>query len=311
MQIEEELARSSPEKDTMLTVGVFDGVHLGHKHLLLRLREQAGQRNLLSAVVTFDPHPQKVLSPETRLPFLTDLDQRITLLRNEGIEAIVILPFTHELAELSAHRFLLLLKNYLRMKGLVIGPDFTLGRNKEGNVNTLRTLGEDMDFTVTVVPPITINGEVVSSTAVRKALDEGDIVRVHSLTGRPFSLYGLVIAGASRGMKLGFPTANLDLDPEQALPAEGVYATWAYIDDRDYESMTYIGRQPTFGGSQSVVEVYILDYHGNLYGQRLKIDIIERLRGEKQFNTTEELRQQITEDIKRGRTIFCSEAKIK
>jgi len=309
MQVEEELSRLSPNKDTMLTIGVFDGVHLGHKYLLSQLTEQAGQRDLLSGVVTFDPHPQKVLSPQTKLAFLTDLDQRMTLIKNEGVEAIIILPFTQELAQLSAYQFVGLLKNYLRMRELVIGPDFTLGRNREGNVNTLRILGEDMDFAVTVVPPVMINGEMVSSTAIRKALADGDLKKVHNLISRPFNLHGRVIPGASRGAKLGFPTANLDIDPEQALPAEGIYATWAYINDRAYESMTNIGKRPTFGGHQSIVEVYILDYRGNLYGQELKIDIIEWLRGEKQFDTTEALRRQITEDIKQGRAILNSKGR--
>lgn len=309
MTIEEELSRLSPDRNTVLSIGVFDGVHLGHKYLLSQLTEQARQRNLLSGVVTFDPHPQKVLPPQTKLPFLTDLDQRTTLIKNEGVEAIIILPFTQELAQLSAYQFVGLLKNHLRMRELVIGPAFTLGRNREGNVNTLRTLGEDMDFTVTVVPPVMINGEMVSSTAIRKALADGDLKRVHYLIGRPFSLHGQVIPGASRGAKLGFPTANLDINPEQALPAEGIYATWVYINDKAYESMTNIGKRPTFGGHQSIVEAYILDYRGNLYGQELKIDIIERLRGEKQFDTTEALRQQITEDIKQGRAILNSRSR--
>jgi riboflavin kinase/FMN adenylyltransferase len=145
-----------------------------------------------------------------------------------------------------------------------------------------------------------INGEVVSSTAIRKALAGGDLNRVHDLIGRPFSLYGRVIPGARRGKDLGFPTANLEIDPEQALPNEGVYASRAYIGNQAHKSMTYIGKTPTFGGQQQSVEVYILDYQGNLYGQKLKIDIIERLRGDRQFVTAEELRQQIARDIKQG-----------
>ena len=154
-----------------------------------------------------------------------------------------------------------------------------------------------------------INGEVISSTAIRKALADGNLKRVHNLIGRPFSLHGQVIPGASRGTKLGFPTANLDIDPEQALPTNGIYATWAYINDKAYESVTNIGRQPTFGGRQNIVEIYILNYNSNLYGNELKVDIIERLRGEKQFDTTEALRQQITEDIKQGRTLLSSKSR--
>lgn len=146
----------------------------------------------------------------------------------------------------------------------------------------------------------------MSSTAIRDALADGDMKRVVNLIGRSYSLQGCVTTGAGRGVELGFPTANLDIDSRQALPAEGVYATWAYIDNQAYPSMTNIGRRPTFGGNGCTVEIYILNYHGNLYGRELKIDVIERLRGEKQFDTVEELKKQIAEDIKQGRAILDS-----
>ena len=304
MQVEEELGKLPAEKDMLLTIGVFDGVHLGHRYLISQLTELARQQGLLSGVVTFRQHPQEVLSPQTRLPFLTDLAQRTNLLKNEGVEAIITLSFTPELAQLSAGQFIGLLKKYLRMRGVVIGPDFALGQNREGNTDTLRRLGQEMGFSVTVVPPIIINGEVVSSTAIRNALAEGDMKRVQNLVGRPFSLHGRVIPGTRRGAELGFPTANLDTDPEQALPAEGVYVGWVHINDQAYPSMTNIGKRPTFGGSERVVEVYLLDYHGDLYGQELTIDIIERLRGEMKFDNLEELKKQIAEDVKQGRAIL-------
>ena len=306
MPVEEELARLSPEKDTLLTIGVFDGVHLGHKYLISQLKEHARQQNLLAVVVTFRRHPQEVLSPQTKLPFLTDLDERTNLLKNEGVDTIITLPFTREFAQLSAREFVSLLKKYLRMRGIVIGPDFALGRNREGNANTLRTLGQDMNFSVTVVPPVVINDEVASSTAIRKALADGDMKKVHQLIGRSFSLHGHVITGAGRGVELGFRTTNLDIDPEQALPADGVYATWAYVDDRAYQSMTNIGKCPTFGYNERTVEVYILNYDSDLYGRELKIDIIERLRDEKQFDNVEELKKQITEDVNQGIAILNS-----
>ncbi len=309
MQIEEELARLRPEKDTLLTIGVFDGVHLGHKYLLSQLTEQARERNLLSGVVTFNQHPQEALSPQTKLPFLTNLAQRIKLMKNEGVGAIITLSFTAELAQLSARQFANLLKKYLRMRGLVLGADFALGKDREGDSDTLRRLGEDMDFTVTVILPIMVNGEVVSSTAIRNALANGDMKKVLQLIGRPFSLNGRVIKGTGRGTELGFPTANLDIDQRQALPADGVYATWSHIDNQIYQSMTNIGKQLTFGGGQRTIEVYILDYHDNLYGHELTIDLMERLRGEKQFGTAEELKKQISEDIKQGRAILTSQAR--
>ena len=195
------------------------------------------------------------------------------------------------------------------MRGLVIGPDFALGRNREGDTDTLRRLGQNMDFSVAVVPPLVINGEVVSSTTIRNALAEGDMKRVHKLIGRPFNLHGRVIPGAGRGKDLGFPTANLDVDSQQALPPDGVYATWAYIDNKAYPSMANIGQRPTFGGSERVVEVYILDYYDDLYQRQLSIDIIQRLRSEQQFDTAEELREQIAEDIKQGRAILTEVTK--
>ncbi len=309
MQIEQELAELSPGKDMLLTVGVFDGVHLGHKYLISRLKVLAWQRNLLSGVVTFRQHPQAELSPQTKLPFLTDLSQRINLLKNEGVEAVIPVSFTRELAQLSVRQFVSLLKEYLGMQGLVIGYDFALGRNREGTGDALRALGQDMSFTVNVMPPVMINGEVVSSTAIRNALANGDMKRVQKLLGYFFSLHGRVVTGAGRGIELGFPTANLAVNSGQALPADGVYATGAYINDEVYPSMTNIGRCPTFGDSEHTVEVYVLDYHGDLYEHEMKIDIIERLRDEKKFDNAEELKKQIAEDVKQGRAILHSKGR--
>jgi riboflavin kinase/FMN adenylyltransferase len=301
MQVETELAKFSPEKDMLLTIGVFDGVHLGHRHLIARLTGLARRQGLMSGVITFSLHPREVLAPRTRLPFLTDIERRVELLKSEGVEAVIPLSFTPELARLTPKEFLGLLKKHLRMKGLVIGPDFALGKNREGDTNVLRQLGEEMDFSLTVVPPLTIDGEVASSTAIRQALAEGDMKRAQKLMGRPFRLHGEVVAGYGRGVKLGFPTANVDTGREQALPADGVYTSRAYIDDQAYQAMTNIGINPTFGGNRRLVEVYIMGYDGDLYGRELAIDIIERLRGEIKFDNPEELKKQIAEDVKRGK----------
>lgn len=304
MLVEEELAELSPEKDMLLTIGVFDGVHLGHKYLISQLMEHAKRQDLLGGVVTFRQHPLEVLSPQTELPYLTNLAEKVNLLKNEGVDTVITLSFTPELARLSAGQFVGLLKKYLRMRGLLIGPDFALGRDREGNADTLRALGQDMNFGVIVISPVRVNDEVVSSTAIRDALADGDMKRVVSLIGRSFNLQGRVTTGVGRGSELGFPTTNLEIDPKQALPAEGVYVTWAYIDDKAYQSVTNIGRRPTFGGNGRTVETYILNYHGDLYGRELKIDIVERLRGEKRFNTAEELKKQIAEDVKQGTAIL-------
>jgi len=304
MSVEEELAGLTPQKGMLLTIGVFDGVHLGHKYLLSELVEQARLKDLISGVVTFKQHPQRLLKPQSSLPFLTNLPQKIKLLKDEGVEAIITLSFTLELAQTGTHQFVSLLQKYLRMRGLVLGPDFSLGRNKEGNVAVLRALGQSMNFSLTVVPEITINGEVVSSTSIRNTLSRGNMRKVHDMLGRYFSLEGRVISGTGRGVELGFPTANLDIDPERALPADGIYATWTYIENQRYQSVTNIGKRPTFGESEQTVEVYILNFQGNLYRHELKIDIIKRLRREQRFDTIEELKKQIEEDIKQARAIL-------
>ncbi len=307
MQVEEELALAAPDQDTLLTIGVFDGVHLGHRHLIAELVKQAEQQGLLPGVVTFRQHPQELVSPRTKLSFLTNIDERISLLKDEGVRLVVALPFTEDLARLSARQFISLLQKHLRMRGLVIGPDFALGRDREGNVGALRKLGQQMRFSVAVVPPAMIDGEVVSSTAIRKALTEGDVRKAYRLAGRPFSLSGSVVAGARRGTELGFPTANLDTNSHQALPADGVYAGWARIDDKKYPSLTNVRKCPTFGGIERRVEVYILDYHGDLYGRQLKVDFLERLRDERRFSTIDELKEQMAEDARRGKAILDSE----
>ena len=304
MQVEEELAELSPEKDTLLTIGVFDGVHLGHEYLLSWLREQARQQNLLSGVVTFRQHPQEVLSGGSGLPHLTSLSEKGALLKNEGIDIVVAISFTREMAELSARQFVGLLKKYLRIRGLVIGPDFALGKNREGDAETLRNLGKEMGFSVEVMPPAKINGEVVSSTAIRKALADGDMQKVSSLMGRPFRLQGRVVTGVGRGSEMGFPTANLEIDPNQALPSDGVYATLANINGNTYQSVTNIGLRPTFDGKGRTIETCIIDFNGDLYGSELKIDVVERLRGEQRFDSVEELKKQMAEDMKQGRAIL-------
>lgn len=309
MQVEDELDRFVPQKEMLLTVGVFDGVHRGHKHLISNLIENARGKNMLSGVVTFRQHPSEVLASDTRLPYLTNLNEKVKHLKEEGVDAVIPLTFTGELAGLSAGQFIGLLQKHLRMRGLVVGPDFALGKNREGNVDLLRELGQDMGFDLTVISPAIINGDIVSSTAVRKALADGNIRKVIDLIGRPFSLEGRIVSGAGRGRELGFPTANLEVDAEQTLPADGIYATLSYIDGKTYQSVTNIGKRPTFGDNERIVETFILDYSGDLYGCEMKIDIVERLRGEKRFDSVEKLEKQVAEDVKQSKAILDARAR--
>ncbi|MFH1650546.1 MAG: bifunctional riboflavin kinase/FAD synthetase [Chloroflexota bacterium] len=301
MLLEEELARFSPRQETLLTIGVFDGVHLGHKHLIARLIKQARSERCLAGVVTFRQHPQDFFSPGTRLPFLTDLTERTALLEEAGVDLIVPLSFNAELTRLSAREFLTRLQKHLKMRGLVLGPDFALGKDREGDVTALRRLGEEMGFSVSAVAPLTAGADIVSSTAIREAIIIGDVEKAERLMGRPFNLHGTVVSGTHRGQQLGFPTANLKLNHEQALPTDGVYAGWAYVNDKRYPAMANIGKNPTFNGRVRTAEVHLLDFHGDLYGSELKVDLVKYLRGEKKFDTAEELKQQITDDIVMGR----------
>jgi len=302
--VEEELARFSPEKETALTIGVFDGVHLGHQHLIGYLTSQAQQKDLISGVITFRCHPQHVLSPQTRLPYLTSLTERVNLLQGVGVELVIPLSFTLELARVSADEFVAWLRKHLKMRVLIVGPDFALGRGREGDVFRLQSLGQEMGFSVVLVPPMVQGGEVISSTAIRQALLQGDASKAKRLLGRPFSLSGEVVHGKARGRSLGFPTANLAVDSNQLVPADGVYVTKAYIGGEVFPSVTNIGRRPTFGGQERAIEVYLLEFKADLYKQELKIEFLERLRGEKQFTSAEELAAQIRKDVEQAEVIL-------
>ncbi len=304
MQLISELSGFTPERETLLTIGVFDGVHLGHRHLIGKLTQRAAEGNFLSGVVTFNSNPKAVLSPKTKLARLTTLEERATLLKNLGVDLVVPLTFTKEVAALSAREFVLYLKQYLKMRGLVIGPNFALGRGREGNAAALQSLGQELGFTVEVVKPLMTESTLVSSTAVRAALARGDMKTTTKLLGRYFSLSGPVAGGVERGHILGFPTANIQLEPEQALPEDGVYATLAHIGDRVYQSVTNIGVKPTFGKGERTVEVHILDFTGDLYGQRLSIELVERLRAEMKFAGPEELAAQIKQDVEQAKMML-------
>jgi riboflavin kinase/FMN adenylyltransferase len=309
MGIEQELASMNPQGEILLTIGVFDGVHAGHRYLLQRLRQRAKERNLLSGVVTFNPHPQSVLHPHEQLPWLSSLDDRVATLRQLGLSIVAVLTFAPKLAQLGARDFMSLLKTYLKMQGIVVGPDFTLGRAGEGDINLLRTLGDEMKFSVEVIPPYTIDGEIVSSTLIRQALIHGDMSRVEKLMGRRFYLTGKVITSDKRGRLLGFPTANLDMKPEQASPDNGIYATITQVDGKRFPSATNIGTRPTFGEGKRLVETHLLNYQGNLYGKEIRVEFVQKLRDEERFASSQELETQIKEDVRKVEALLGEESR--
>jgi len=309
MEIKQELANIVPRGETVLTIGVFDGVHVGHRYLLERLQQRAAEKNLLSGVVTFDPHPQSVLHPHNQLPWLSDVEDRIRFLQELDINIVAVLTFTPKVAQLSAREFMSLLKKHLKMRGIMVGPDFVLGRGREGNIDLLCALGHEMTFSVEVVPPYTINGEVVSSTLIRQALAQSDMRRVERLMGRYFHLRGKVITSDKRGRVLGFPTANLDIKPQQALPSNGIYATITLVDGKQFPSVTNIGTRPTFGEGEKTVESHLLNYKGDLYGKEIRIEFVKKLRDEQRFASSEALRIQIGKDIREAEIVLAKERK--
>lgn len=305
-KLENEFVSAGIEQPSVLTVGVFDGVHLGHKALIDETIRQAQIKGYTSGVITFTGHPRLVLGKHRELPHLTTLPKRLELLRQTGINKVISLTFSEELAALSAADFISLAIKYLSMKVLVIGPDFALGKNREGNADTLKAIGDEMGFTVTVVSPEYKNGQKISSTLIRKAMAESDMQKVHDLLGRCFTLTGTVVHGEGRGTKLGIPTANLEIAHDQALPADGVYAGWAEIKDRKIPAITNIGTRPTFGPGQRTVETHLIDYGGDqsLYGQQMEVAIIEQIRPEQKFSSAESLKVRIKKDISEARRIL-------
>jgi riboflavin kinase / FMN adenylyltransferase len=309
MPVEKELAGLTPTRPTILTVGVFDGVHIGHQKLLVELVSQARQRNLVSGVITFRQHPASLLSPREAPLNIVSLPEKIRLIKSAGVELVLTLNFDIELAQIEAQTFVLLLQHYLKMEGLVLGWDFAMGRHRSGNIAAVELLGRQLSFSTMVVPPVTLEGEIVSSTAIRQALAKGNITKVNAMLGRYFSLDGRVVTGEGRGLELGFPTANMDLDPRQALPADGVYASLARFNGNLQPSVTNIGKNPTFSAHERTVEVHLLDFAGDLYCQNIKVEIIERLREERRFDDSTALKAQVAHDIQQARTKLATAVK--
>ncbi len=301
----EELGRAALGRDTAVAIGVFDGVHRGHRYLIGRMVERGRQEGLATMVVTFHPHPRLVVQPQTTLTYLCGLEERIELLRALGVDSVAILTFTSALAQLSAREFVSLLVEELRMKLLVVGADFALGRGREADAQALEAIGREMGFAVEEVGLLTVSDEKVGSSATRLALARGDMETVASLLGRPFHLRGPIVRGAERGRSLGFPTANIALGLDRALPAFGVYVTRAHLGEGTYPAVTNIGLRPTFDENKTTVETYILDFEGEVRGQELRIELLHRLRGEMRFPDADALKEQIEKDIAAARAYLA------
>lgn len=292
---------------TALTVGSFDGVHRGHQDVLGQLVARARELGVHSLLVTFDPHPLEVVNPAAAPRLLTVGDEKLEVLAESGIDFVAVLPFTHALAAFSAERFVdeILLERF-RMHDLMMGYDHRFGHNRSGDATTMRRLGEDRGFEVSVVPPVTVNGgQSVSSTAIRRAVAGGDLDGAFRGLGRLYSLGGRVVEGARRGRPLGFPTANVALPgPRKLLPPEGVYAIRAQTPMGPYDGMLNLGPRPTFGDADSVVEAHLFDADLDLYGARLRIDFVARLRDTQKFSGIDALKAQLSKDESHARRIL-------
>lgn len=290
--------------DAVVTVGNFDGVHLGHREIFRRVRSAAAETGGNSVVVTFFPHPLKLLAPERDFRLITTYAEKERLIGESGIDYLISLPFSREFAALSAERFVRdILANRIAMRRLIIGYDYAFGRNREGDVHLLRRLGEELGFGVEMLDQIGDGETGFSSSAIRERIARGDVRGVVQLLGRNFSVGGVVVHGFHRGRGIGFPTANIQVE-EELLPLPGVYAVKVEGDGWLRDGACNVGDNPTFHGSQVTVEAHILDFDGDLYARRLRVHFIDRIRNEREFPDVEALTDAIRGDVVRCREIL-------
>jgi riboflavin kinase/FMN adenylyltransferase len=284
----------------VVALGTFDGVHIGHRRVLLRAGQEARKAKTHSAVITFDPHPQEVIAPGRGLRLLTTLKEREDLFCALGIDSVIVFRFRRELQKLTSQEFI---KRYLvdklGVRGVVVGYDYAFGRGRHAGVAELKKLGRRYGFSVTIVPPVKRGHHLAKSGKIRELISRGDFNQAVRLLGHPYRITGKVVRGKGVGVRLGFPTANLRVDPRKLIPAEGVY--FGYVNGR--KSLVNIGARPTFGASKLLVEVHLLGFHGNLRGQTVAVDLVRRFRAERQFADVNDLIARIKKDIARARRL--------
>lgn len=293
------------DRRTVAAVGNFDGVHRGHQAILARVIERARSVDALAVAVTFDPHPSKVLRADAAPPLITTVEQRIALLAAAGLDAILLLPFSAEFARLSPGDFASqILLETLQVSAVCVGENFRFGHRQEGDTRRLAELGDRLGFATEIVPSVCQRGVRISSTMVRRAIAEGEIERGGRMLGRPFSLTGEIQPGTGQGRHVVVPTLNLAYEQE-LLPARGVYATEAVLDEKMYRAATNVGLRPTFGGHTLTVESHLLNFAEERAAGRLEVRFWKRLRDERKFSSVKELRSQVLRDIDRARNFFA------
>lgn len=308
MDVIDDLSCATLRQETILTIGAFDGVHRGHRALIGQVVARARATDRFAALITFYPHPAAVLAPERAPLYLTTPGEQLALLEALNVDLVAMLPFNRQMAATSARQFMETASRHLRVRELWVGPDFTLGRNRQGSVLELRALGGSLGFEVHVVEPTALPGKkIISSSRIRALLGEGCVEEAAQMLGRYPSLSGEVVAGAHRGQNLGFPTANLQVRRERALPADGVYAVFALLGGARYPAVANVGVRPSFDSGERIVETYILDFAEDIYGCDLVVEFVARLRDELRFANIEDLVRQIGLDCQVARRILGQE----
>ena len=293
-----------PARSHVITVGTFDGVHRGHQAVLDKLAETARAEGVPGLVVTFEPHPLYVVRPEHAPKLLCSPEEKAQLLARSPADEIVVVPFTLALADLSPREFVeRVLRDHFGLKHLVIGYDHGFGKGRSGDVSTLQEIGRDLGFEVTVVPHTDLDETPVSSTRIRRAIEDGEVVEAARALGRPYALSGQVVRGDGRGRQLGYPTANLEgIDPHKLVPKEGIYAVRVRSDGGpEQDGVLHLGPRPTFPGASATMEVFLIDFTGDLYGRQLELAFIARIRGVTRFETVPALIAAMTDDVEAAR----------
>ena len=293
------------QKPTVLTLGVFDGLHLGHQRIMQTVVERAKTVNAQATAITFDPHPRAVLHPESAPPLLQTLDQRLANFEVLGIEQAIVIPFTQEFASNPAEDFLHdIVHDRLHAIEVYLGKGFAFGRGRGGNVELLRRMSEELGFFADEVPEVCVRGKRVSSSLIRALLSEGRVNLARRMLGRPYGVEGVITRGNQRGRTIGFPTANLK-PHNRVVPKNGVYATATLVDGTWRRSITNVGVRPTFDeGSDVSIESYIFGFEGDLYGDVLRVRFLHRIRDERKFSGINELKAQIQKDTDRALNYF-------
>ena len=291
---------SAIKKQTIITIGTFDGVHIGHQKIVKKLITIANNEGLESLILTFFPHPRMVIQKDSKIKLINTIDERREILKNMGVDNIIVEKFTKEFSRLTALEFIRdILVNKLKVKTIIIGYDHHFGRNRTANIDDLKEYGDTYNFKVIEIPAQDINDVAVSSTKIRKALLNGDITTANKYLGYNFMLSGTVVKGNSLGKTINFPTANIKIGEDYKLiPKKGVYIVNAYLDNKLVYGMMNIGKKPTVNGKEKTIEVHFFDFNKDIYGEKLQIHILERIRNEEKFDSVEDLRKQLEKDKK-------------